>query len=155
MKKFITLSLFLSILCFGITYRLFAQGVPPALDSALQEYFKIGKSLSDDSLKGVPEAAKSLKNIVQNNTPSLFPEGLLGKVDTLIGAKDLDSARLAFKDISDVLIGVLRSKQIKTGKYFVLTCPMAQASWIQPDKEVKNPYYGSAMLLCGDVTEEF
>lgn len=153
MKKFPLLIAFIVLL--GIVSPLFAEGSSPALDSALQEYFKVGKLLSDDTLKGVPQAATTLMDIVQKNTPSFFPETLPGKVKLLVEAKDLDSARLAFKDVSDILIETLRTKKIKTGKYFVLTCPMAQASWIQPDKEVRNPYYGSAMLLCGDVTEEF
>ncbi|QSR88685.1 DUF3347 domain-containing protein [Methylacidiphilum caldifontis] len=153
MKKF---SQYLTLIVFlGVVFPLFAEGSTPVLDSVLQEYFKIGKLLSDDSLKGLSQIATTMGDIVQKNTPSYFPESLPGKIKLLAQAKDLDSARLAFKDISDILIELLRSKKIKTGKYFVLTCPMAQSSWIQPDKEVRNPYYGSAMLLCGDVTEEF
>ena len=27
------------------------------------------------------------------------------------------------------------------------------AVWLQEDRETRNPYYGAAMLKCGDVTE--
>jgi hypothetical protein len=30
---------------------------------------------------------------------------------------------------------------------------MKKAYWLSPDKAIKNPYYGSAMLTCGKVTE--
>jgi hypothetical protein len=28
---------------------------------------------------------------------------------------------------------------------------MKKASWLSNDKAIKNPYYGSAMLTCGNV----
>jgi hypothetical protein len=31
-------------------------------------------------------------------------------------------------------------------------CPMVDGDWIQEGKEVRNPYYGSEMLECGEVT---
>ncbi|RYF82932.1 MAG: DUF3347 domain-containing protein, partial [Chitinophagaceae bacterium] len=32
-------------------------------------------------------------------------------------------------------------------------CPMKKALWLSNEKAIKNPYYGSAMLTCGKVTE--
>ena len=32
-------------------------------------------------------------------------------------------------------------------------CPMADADWLSKEKTVKNPYYGSSMLTCGNVVE--
>jgi hypothetical protein len=29
-------------------------------------------------------------------------------------------------------------------------CPMAKRSWLQRDDRLRNPYYGSAMLSCGE-----
>jgi hypothetical protein len=31
-------------------------------------------------------------------------------------------------------------------------CPMKKSNWLSNEKTVKNPYYGSAMLTCGEVT---
>ena len=28
-------------------------------------------------------------------------------------------------------------------------CPMVNKPWLQKDKEIRNPYYGAAMLTCG------
>ncbi|MFO7898316.1 MAG: hypothetical protein R6V58_04560, partial [Planctomycetota bacterium] len=40
---------------------------------------------------------------------------------------------------------------------YKLHCPMAfnnrGADWLQPKKAVRNPYYGSKMLTCGEVVE--
>lgn len=96
-----------------------------------------------------------MKGLVEREQSGFFPKELSPEIDRLAKATDLDSARLAYKEISDRLIALFRAHQVQTGHYFVCTCPMAQASWIQTDKEIKNPFYGSAMLLCGDVTETF
>ena len=41
---------------------------------------------------------------------------------------------------------------------FVQHCPMANsnkgADWLSTQKEIRNPYFGSSMLTCGEVTKE-
>jgi hypothetical protein len=32
-------------------------------------------------------------------------------------------------------------------------CPMKKAAWLSNESAVKNPYYGSSMLTCGNVTD--
>ena len=32
-------------------------------------------------------------------------------------------------------------------------CPMKKAYWLSSQKDIKNPYFGNAMLTCGEVTE--
>ncbi|VVM06015.1 DUF3347 domain-containing protein [Methylacidimicrobium tartarophylax] len=132
-----------------------AEPLLPALDSVMPPYLAIGKALADDSLKGVASQAAAMKSPIEREKSGFFPKELPADLDRLAKATDLDAARLAYKDVSDRLIALFRDHHVQTGHYFVCTCPMAQASWIQTDKEIKNPFYGSAMLLCGDVTETF
>lgn len=129
--------------------------LPPALESVMPPYLAMGKALADDSLKGIDSQAGAMKGLVERAPGGFFPKELPGDLEKLAKATDLDAARLAYKDVSDRLIALFREHHVQTGHYFLCTCPMAQASWIQNDKEIKNPYYGSAMLLCGDVTENF
>jgi hypothetical protein len=37
------------------------------------------------------------------------------------------------------------------GKSHEAYCPMAKASWLQTEKDVKNPCMGKAMLDCGEL----
>ena len=43
------------------------------------------------------------------------------------------------------------------GETYLDHCPMANdgkgANWLSREKNIKNPYYGKAMLTCGKVTE--
>ncbi|MDR7372019.1 DUF3347 domain-containing protein [Flavobacterium aquidurense] len=65
---------------------------------------------------------------------------------------DLKKQRETFKSLSKNtydLIKVTKSAQVVYKQY----CPMADADWLSKEKAVKNPYYGSSMLTCGNVVE--
>jgi Cu(I)/Ag(I) efflux system membrane fusion protein len=42
-------------------------------------------------------------------------------------------------------------------QFYIQNCPMTNnnngAFWISTDKEIRNPYYGDAMLTCGSVID--
>lgn len=65
---------------------------------------------------------------------------------------DLKKQRETFKSLSKNtydLIKVSNPEQPVYKQY----CPMADADWLSKEKAVKNPYYGSSMLTCGNVVE--
>jgi Cu(I)/Ag(I) efflux system membrane fusion protein len=70
-------------------------------------------------------------------------------------AKDLEGIRQGFKPFSKGLTQALAHLGTAKGPYFELYCPMAfdgqGATWISPDKTVKNPYLGPEMGDCGEV----
>ncbi|RYF79677.1 MAG: DUF3347 domain-containing protein, partial [Chitinophagaceae bacterium] len=49
------------------------------------------------------------------------------------------------------------AKALKPGNepIYLQYCPMKNASWLSSAKQIRNPYYGSSMLTCGEVTEIF
>ena len=65
---------------------------------------------------------------------------------------DLKKQREAFKSVTKStydLIKVSKSTDVVYKQY----CPMADADWLSKEKAIKNPYYGSSMLTCGNVVE--
>lgn len=65
---------------------------------------------------------------------------------------DIKKQRESFKSLSKNtydLIKVSNPEQPVYKQY----CPMADADWLSKEKAVKNPYYGSSMLTCGNVVE--
>ena len=64
-------------------------------------------------------------------------------------AKNLQAARDAFVPLSDAVIAAAKAANLPEVK--VAYCPMAKASWLQKGDEVRNPYYGSQMLTCGEI----
>ncbi len=115
----------------------------PALTAPVKsvygDYLKIQASLANDSLAGVAENANDIAKAVQGDAKILPAEvGTLGK---LAKASDLKSARAAFRPLSDSLIKYLADHKAK-GAYVQVYCPMANANWLQTDKNVRNPYLG-------------
>jgi len=132
-----------------------AEGkVPAPLQKALNEYSIIQVALAADSLKGVAKASTALAKTVQEDKTNLLPKDLEAQALALSKATDLKAARDTFKPLSATLISVLSAQSTKTGRYFKASCPMAGASWIQTEKPIKNPYYGSSMLTCGTIDQE-
>jgi len=119
--------------------------------SVYDHYLKIQADLANDSLTGVAENANAITKAVQGDA-KILPVEVGTKAEALAKAKDLSAARDAFKPLSDALIKYLADNKAK-GAYVEVYCPMARASWLQADKNVNNPYFGTAMSGCGVIKE--
>jgi protein SCO1 len=63
-------------------------------------------------------------------------------------------ARRAFGVMSDALVSYLKTGNATPGDSVrIAYCPMVRKSWLQKDGPVANPYYGRAMLECGELTK--
>ncbi|MTH17213.1 DUF3347 domain-containing protein [Flavobacterium sp. LC2016-01] len=65
---------------------------------------------------------------------------------------DLKKQREAFKSLSKSTYDLIKVSSPEQPVYKQY-CPMADADWLSKEKAVKNPYYGSSMLTCGNVVE--
>lgn len=72
----------------------------------------------------------------------------------LAGFKDLPAQREVFGQVSELLIGSGQGLEHHGSTLYVQFCPMANnnrgASWISQQEEVRNPYFGEAMMACGE-----
>ena len=119
--------------------------------SVYAHYLKIQADLANDSLTGVTENANAITKAVQGDA-KILPAEVGTQAEALAKAKDLGAARDAFKSLSDVLIKYLADNKAKDA-YVEVYCPMARASWLQADRNVNNPYFGTAMSGCGVIKE--
>lgn len=65
---------------------------------------------------------------------------------------DLKKQRETFKSLSKSTYDLIKVSSPEQPIYKQY-CPMADADWLSKEKAVKNPYYGSSMLTCGNVVE--
>ncbi|KAF2330201.1 DUF3347 domain-containing protein [Flavobacterium daemonense] len=65
---------------------------------------------------------------------------------------DLKKQRETFKSLSKSTYDLIKVSSPDQPIYKQY-CPMADADWLSKEKAVKNPYYGSSMLTCGNVVE--
>ena len=76
---------------------------------------------------------------------------------TLISnSEDIEEQRASFKALSLHLIRAVQLFGINE-KVFVEFCPMADNNkggyWMSKEEKVFNPYFGDAMLTCGEVKQ--
>jgi len=119
------------------------------VQSVFDNYIKIQGVLAQDSLHGVSGTAAAMAKAVRGDSMKMLPSKVAEQSDALAHAKDLKTARAAFKSLSESLIGYVKEQKIPAGSYYEAYCPMAKASWLQTDKAIVNPYMGKAMPHCG------
>lgn len=71
---------------------------------------------------------------------------------------DIEQLRKAFQIVSAIMIEMTNNLNPLDETIYVQHCPMADgnqgADWLSKEKEILNPYFGSSMLRCGEVTKE-
>ena len=64
---------------------------------------------------------------------------------------DLKKQREFLADLSTNMEAVVKMVKLGDEPIYVQYCPMKKATWLSSEKQIKNPYYGSSMLTCGEV----
>ena len=94
------------------------------------------------ALKGAFEELLALKGLTSSDIKS---------------AADIEKLRTSFQPLSNFFIGIVAKNGTLGQRLYVQHCPMAfddqGADWISTESEIFNPYFGSAMLRCGEVTQ--
>ena len=156
MKK---LFLFVALIATAFTQKSFAQDTTnqAQLSQLLNSYYQVKNALIEgNSTTAALEAEAFLKtaNGISNRTISEGSRNALVKDASVISdSKDLKKQREVFANFSINMYALAKSLKLTTEPIYYQYCPMKKAYWLSSDKAVKNPYYGSAMLTCGKVTE--
>ena len=108
-------------------------------------YLKIQTALAGDSLDGVAAGAAAVATAAAKLGAAGAP---VAEAATRMGAaSDIKAARTLFMDLSETLIKAAGESLASDVR--IAYCPMVKKHWLQTDKEIRNPYYGSSMLTCG------
>jgi len=111
------------------------------------------------------EKADSLKiNEIKGDTTGTIKEtarfyagSISASVKTITAEKDLEAKRREFDAITDAVWSLTRTVRFSGGKIFYQHCPMAfnnkGAYWLSSSREILNPYFGDAMLHCGEIAD--
>ncbi|MNL02741.1 hypothetical protein D3C87_1232600 [compost metagenome] len=133
------------------------------LQSVYDAYFTVKDALIKSDSKLTSAKAKDLLTAItavkmdklKSNEHTVWMKvvkKLTADAKSISATTDLKKQRETFKSLSKStydLIKVSNPEQPIYKQY----CPMADADWLSKEKAVKNPYYGSSMLTCGNVVE--
>lgn len=119
----------------------------PDITKILDAYYAIRAKLASDTEDDVAKLAAAIAGIARN-TGLADPAQAL---KTAAGGGDIEATRKALKPLSENLIDYVRLHGKPDDRDAVAYyCPMYDASWMQADRDMGNPYYGSSMLKCGN-----
>jgi Cu(I)/Ag(I) efflux system membrane fusion protein len=86
-----------------------------------------------------------------------YLEQLHNNLKKITGTPDIEIQRKAFADYNLAFYSVIKDFGLSGGTVYYQYCPMAVgdkgAYWFSSLKEIKNPYFGEAMLKCGETRE--
>jgi hypothetical protein len=142
LPRFAPLRSFLFTCAALVTSLCAAEEKTPACSCELVSgYIEVQTALAADDLAATRAAAKSFAKVA--NEDGLTPMEI--NAQAIAAATNLKEARAAFKKSTDDVIPLVERDE----SFVVMHCPMAKADWVQAKGEVRNPYFGKAMLTCG------
>tara|TARA_R110002126_G_scaffold55819_4_gene149670 strand:+ start:9335 stop:11104 length:1770 start_codon:yes stop_codon:yes gene_type:complete len=138
------------------------------LEEVFNTYIKLKDELvKDDANNAIIASKEILENLskvdmkqltdknAHNHWMSIEKE-IKSSANSISNSSDIKVQRNHFKHLSSHLINAVKLFGINK-KIFAQFCPMADnnkgAYWLSTEKKVINPYYGAAMITCGDVKQ--
>ena len=109
-------------------------------DSILTDYVRTQEALAADDFG---QAKAGLQALVESSSGEIR-----NLAEQAAEAGDVAAMRHAFKPLSEHLVAM----DLPEG-YAAAFCSMYEmgAPWVQKGQAIRNPYFGSAMLECGDI----
>ncbi len=137
-----------------------AEKFDEKMQPVLTEYLKIADRLASDKTDGVVDAAKKLNDFAANLSPSLvtgeqasryknIPGNISDSAKKMAQAKNITAMRSTLVDLSKPI--VRWASMSKPSGINVVYCSMTPGAWLQKGARIRNPYYGSKMLTCGEI----
>lgn len=141
------------------------------LDAKLNGVFENYFLLKDELVKtdGVTAAAKAKLLVTSLNEVKMgelskevhkvwmkVMKNVMADAKGISATQDVKAQRLLFVSLSKKMYDLVKVAKFQTPVYYQF-CPMANdgkgANWLSKENAVKNPYYGTKMLKCGEVVE--
>lgn len=140
-----------------------------ALQTLLEAYLKWKDALAGDqfpeaqrmAVKMQEELKKVSESHFQGNARNVWMEfrgKLSDNLEHVHHYSAIEPLRNAFQKVSVTMIDLGHVFRPFSGTVYIQHCPMADdnrgADWLSLEKEIRNPYFGSMMLTCGEVIRE-
>ena len=163
MKKVIVI---IAVLTIGLITFASAQSVVAKreFNNTLKAYFEAKNALAKDNAGLASESIKTLITNIDGFPVKTLSESqqalwkteaeVIKKAAVAISTeKAIKAQRNSFWPLSSAMVKLAKSFNLNNEAIYVQYCPMAKKSWLNEVEAVQNPFYGSMMYDCGEVTE--
>ncbi len=136
------------------------------LSSLLPLYFGLKNALVNSDASSASAKAGALVNAISSVDMKLLSPAeskvfmslqskLIYDARHIAEVQKIEHQREHFANLSNNMYSLAKSIRLSDQPVYRDYCPMKKAYWLSADKEIKNPYYGSEMPDCGDITNVF
>lgn len=144
-----------------------------SVKAVMTAYFQLKDAFVASDTLGVNKAGTQLKILLDSmnlsevqKADSLGFESIAGRpgdaaaeITGMLGENDIEKKRESFEMISNVFYDLVRVIKPAGQTIYYQFCPMAfnekGAYWLSNTDSIRNPYFGSKMLTCGETKETF
>lgn len=156
MKKIFFL---VALIVTGFIQKSFAQDSSQQnqLSKLLLNYYSLKDALVSGNGNSASSKAVEFIKIANTIDYKLISEGninaLLKDASPMSETTDINKQREHFSNLSNNMVTLVKAMNLSTQPIYQAYCPMKKSNWLSSEKAIKNPYYGSAMLTCGEIVD--
>ncbi|WP_340077729.1 efflux RND transporter periplasmic adaptor subunit [Leptobacterium sp. I13] len=140
-----------------------------ALEKIVTQYANVKDALVATDLERTKENIKKFQSTIDQTDMKLFlgeahivwmplEQRLKTHIKAISEKAAIDEVREVFDELSETIIEIATVFGPFSRTLYVQYCPMAKqnngAYWLSLSNEIRNPYFGDAMLTCGEVKNE-
>jgi hypothetical protein len=96
----------------------------------------------------IPDSAAGKSHALSHTLDNLRMDG-----KTIAAEKNISKQRESFASLSTNLSLLAKAIKLSEDPVYQQYCPMKKWYWLSNEPSVRNPYYGQAMLTCGNITD--
>ncbi len=127
------------------------------LSQLLVQYYQLKDALVAGNGNVVSTRAQEFIKTANSLDYKLISEGninaLLKDATPISESKDINKQREYFANLSNNMATLAKAVKLTADPIYKQYCPMKKTYWLSNEKAIKNPYYGNAMLTCGNVVD--
>ncbi len=142
----------------------FSDSFQEQFEIALPAYLKLKDALVASDAKQTSMEAKAMMEVLEKiDDPKLgnMEKAHFSKIIEMLKAiavnQDIENQRTYFVILNENMVAIASNLNSLDDILYVQQCPMANSNkgavWLSAEEEIRNPYYGDAMLTCGSVIE--
>lgn len=135
-------------------------------ESTIPAYLSLKDALvAGNAQKTAMDAKKTMENMKKLNLSDIGDmekvhlSNSIKMLEAIAENQDLEKQRANFVILNENIVAIAAKLSSLKNTLYVQQCPMANSNkgavWLSAEKEIRNPYYGDAMLKCGSIIEEF
>ncbi|WP_424495245.1 efflux RND transporter periplasmic adaptor subunit [Salinimicrobium sp. GXAS 041] len=140
-------------------------GFQEEFEAILSSYFELKDAFVRSEAGAAREKASEMLEKISNISLSGLGElegqhvnRITKMLEAIVQNDILENQREHFRVLSENMITLVSSMDVLETNIFVMNCPMANtnkgADWLSLSREIRNPYFGEAMVTCGEIIRE-